>query len=115
MASSADFVQYVCDQLSGTGTVRNRKMFGDYMVYVNDRPLVLVCEDTAYLKELDCVRGLLADAPRGVPYEGAREHFILDVDDRELCTQAIAALLAVTPLPAKKKRSAAKKGKQHGV
>lgn len=36
MASSAGFAAYICEQLEGTGAVRFRKMFGEYMVYVND-------------------------------------------------------------------------------
>ena len=31
MASSPDFVNYICEQLEGLGAVRSRKMFGEYM------------------------------------------------------------------------------------
>ena len=42
MSSSLDFVNYVCEQLEGVGAIRSRKMFGEYMVYVND-PVWLTC------------------------------------------------------------------------
>ena len=42
MSSSLDFVNYVCEQLEGVGAIRSRKMFGEYMVYVNDKPVVMV-------------------------------------------------------------------------
>lgn len=46
MSTSPEFVAYLCEQLEGTGEVRSRKMFGEYMVYLNDRPVLLVCHDT---------------------------------------------------------------------
>ena len=36
MASSPEFVNYICEQLEGLGAVRSRKMFGEYMVYLNE-------------------------------------------------------------------------------
>ena len=38
MSSSPEFVRYLCEQLEGTGEVRFRKMFGEYWIYLNDRP-----------------------------------------------------------------------------
>jgi TfoX/Sxy family transcriptional regulator of competence genes len=48
MATTKDFVEYVCDQIADNLIVRYRKMFGEYMVYVNDKPLLLVCDNTVY-------------------------------------------------------------------
>ena len=47
---------------------------------------------------------LMADAERGLPYEGAKEHYILDIDDTDLARQVVAVLEAVTPLPKPKKK-----------
>lgn len=104
MSSDLNFVEYVCEQIKGTGSVRYRKMFGDYMVYVNDKPLVLVCDNTAYVKELPCIADKMANAEKGFPYTGAKEHYILDVDDAGLCEEVISILEPVTPLPKKRKR-----------
>ena len=38
-------------------------------------------------------------APDGLPYEGARVHSVLDLEDRELVRQVMDILLRVTPLP----------------
>ena len=38
MASNIEFVEFVSSQLEKLGIVRYRKMFGDYMVYVNEKP-----------------------------------------------------------------------------
>jgi TfoX/Sxy family transcriptional regulator of competence genes len=50
MATTADFIEYVCDQISGIGAVRCKKMFGEYMVYINEKPILLVCDNTAFCK-----------------------------------------------------------------
>ena len=49
---------------------------------------------------------LMADAERGLPYEGAKEHYILDIDDTDLARQVVAVLETVTPLPKLKKKKA---------
>ena len=32
MATSAEYIEFVCGQIAGVGAVRYRKMFGEYMV-----------------------------------------------------------------------------------
>lgn len=103
MASSQEFAEYVCEQLEGVGVIRARKMFGEYMVYVNDKPVVLVCDDTLFMKQLPCLAQLLDGNDIGAPYEGAKEHYILDPDDRETLRRAAALAEKATPLPKKGK------------
>ena len=104
MASSIEYVQYVCEQIRGTGDIRFRKMFGDYMVYVNDKPIFLVCEDTVYVKILPELAPLLEKAERGMPYTGAKEHSILDIDDAALSCAVARILEQITPLPRPRKK-----------
>ena len=106
MATTVDFIEYVCGQIEGVGAVRYKKMFGEYMVYVNDKPILLVCENTVYVKILPCLDGLMDNAEKGCPYNGAKEHYILDIDDRELVMAVISALEPVTPVPKPKKKKA---------
>jgi TfoX/Sxy family transcriptional regulator of competence genes len=106
MPSSPDFVEYVCEQISGTGDIRHKKMFGDYMVYVNDKPILLICDNTVFIKKLDCVAAEMKDAATGIPYPGAKPHYILDIDDAEFGRKIIRILEPVTPLPKPRKRKA---------
>ena len=71
MATTVDFIEYVCEQIRGTGFVRYKKMFGEYMVYVNDKPVLLVCDNTVFVKKLDCIADKLKNAEMGIPYTGA--------------------------------------------
>ncbi len=103
MASTLDFVEYVCEQVSSCGQVRYKKMFGEYMVYVDDKPVILVCDNTVYIKILPELESVLQNCSKGLPYKGAKEHYILDVDDRELLCEVIKILLPITKLPKKKR------------
>ena len=104
MATSVEFIEYVCEQIKGVGEVRYKKMFGEYMVYVNDKPVLLVCDDTVYVKQLDIVAEDMADAQKGLPYEGTKEHYILDIDNAELAVKVVEKLEKVTPLPKSRKK-----------
>ncbi|GHU60732.1 hypothetical protein FACS1894171_2600 [Clostridia bacterium] len=99
MATTPDYIEFVAERLASTGNVRYRKMFGEYMVYVNEKPLVLVCDDTAFVKMLPCLDALMLDAERGFPYDGAKEHYILDVENADLAGRVVAELDKVTPIP----------------
>ena len=107
MATTVDFIEYACGQIEGAGAVRYKKMFGEYMAYVNDKPILLVCDNTVYVKILPCLDGLMADAEKGHPYEGAKEHYILDIDDADLAKAVVAVLEPVTPFPKPRKKKGA--------
>ena len=106
MASSQEYLDYVRAQANGPWTLRARKMFGDWMVYADDRPILLVCDNTVFVKIVTELAALKAAAESGLPYEGAKEHYILDIDDTDLARQVVAVLETVTPLPKPKKKKA---------
>ena len=73
-------------------------MFGQYQIYVNDRPVLLVCDNTVFVKNHPALAHLLAEAPEGLPYPGAKPQKILDVEDRVLTAQVLEILERVTPV-----------------
>ncbi len=104
MATSQGYIDFVCEQLCGIGTVRYKKMFGEYMVYLNDKPIFLVCNSTVYVKKLEAVASLLSEAEMGVPYHNAKEHYILDIEDSVLAQNVALALEVVVPVPKPRKK-----------
>ena len=104
MATDASYIEYVCEQIRGDYAVRYKKMFGEYMVYANDKPVLLVCDNTVYVKKLNELSEIMQKAECGIPYEGSKEHYILDIDDLDLVERVIAILEQVTPLPKKKSK-----------
>lgn len=104
MATTPEYNEFVCERLEPFGAVRSRKMFGEYMVYLNDKPIISVCDNTVFVKILPELAGYLDGAERGFPYDGAKLHYILDIEDPALLSDVIPILEAVTPLPKPRKR-----------
>ena len=81
-------------------------MFGDYLVYLNDRPALLVCDGTPFAKPLPCVAELLKDRPTAPPYEGAKAHYVRDPEDRDTLRRAAELVSQNSPPPTKRRRNA---------
>ena len=105
MACSLDFIEFVSSQIATAGTVRCRKMFGGYIVYVDEKPVVLVCDDIPYIKEHEAIKSMMSSAERGYPYEGAKEHYILDVSKTDFAVKVVKALVEVLPYPKSRKKN----------
>ena len=103
MACTDEYIQFITSQLEGTGAVRARKMFGDYCIYVDEKPVLLACDGIAYIKKHEAIAELMREAEVGFPYEGAKEHYILDVEHREHVHRVVLTLLPVLPYPKPKK------------
>ena len=103
MACTTDFIYFVCSQLAGVGAVRTRKMFGDWLIYVDEKPVVLACDGICYVKKLPVIAGMMTEAETGFPYRGAKEHYILDIEHRDKAVEVVRALLPAIPYPRKRK------------
>lgn len=107
MATSADYIEFVMEQLelSGCGLdLWYRPMFGEYCIYAGEKPLVFVCDNTVFVKVIDCVAPLLADAERRPPFPGAKNFVVLDIEDYDLCREVFILLSIHKPMPKPKKR-----------
>ena len=104
MATTTEYMHYVCERLDAFGAIRSKKMFGEYMVYLNDKPILSICDNTVFVKKLPAIEALMGNADCGLPYEGAKEHYILDIDDPALTAQVIAVLEPLIPVPKKRKK-----------
>ena len=74
-----------------------------YLSLRNDKPLLLVCDTTVLVKQHECIRQLTTTLEKGLPYKGAREHHIVDIDDRILSEAIVQELERVVPVPSKRK------------
>ncbi len=113
MASSVEYIEFVCEQISGVGAIRYKKMFGEYMVYVNEKPVLLVCDDTVFVKIKEETTAVLENSETGIPYKSAKEHYILDIEDRELAKEVVLILEEITPIPKPRKKNSRGKAKNN--
>lgn len=105
MATSAEYMEYVCDQIRNAGEIRYKKMFGEYMVYIDEKPVFTVCDNTVFVKILPELEELMKEADKGYPYEGAKEHYVLDVDNEELTYAVLDVLKEKIPVKVKKTKN----------
>ena len=105
MACSLDFIEFVSSQIATVGTVRCRKMFGDYMVYVDEKPVIIVCDNIPYVKEKEAMKSIMLSAERGFPYEGAKEHYVLDISRSDFAVRVVKILAEVLPYPKSRKKN----------
>ncbi|MDL2252478.1 TfoX/Sxy family protein [Ruminococcaceae bacterium OttesenSCG-928-I18] len=104
MASSKDYIDYVCEQLAGAGEIRAKKMFGEWGIYCDDKFCACVCNNQLFVKMTKAAEDAWPDTETAPPYEGARPYFLLpDVEDRDF----LAAFLRTTcaALPEKKPKT----------
>ena len=105
MASSLDFVEYVCEQISGAGEITYKKMFGEYGIYCDGKIIGLICDNQFFVKKTEAGMGIYPDYEEAHPYEGAKPQFVIDnVDDRDLMTRFISATYGELPMPKPKKK-----------
>ena len=104
MATTNEYIEYVCEQIKGIGEIRYKKMFGEFMVYVNDKPVIIVCDNIPFVKKLDCISEMMQNAEVGCPYKGAKEHYVLDIDNADFCKEILREVEKVTPLPKPRKK-----------
>ena len=98
MASSRDYLSFVLDQLSALPDVSSRAMMGEYVLYVQSKVVGGIYDDRLLIKPTAASERLLPDAPRELPYEGAKPMILVeDVDDRAFLCDLLSATAAAPP------------------
>ena len=71
---------------------------------VNDKPILLVCDDTVFVRMRDEIRADMELSETGFPYDGAKEHYILDIDNRDFAQRIVQVLEPITEIPKPRKK-----------
>lgn len=107
MATQTSIADFLTAQVSDAGLIRNRKMFGEYALYCNEKVVALICDDKFFVKPTDAGRifaGSLEEAP---PYPGSKPFLLVEEDrweDREWMTELIRITAAALPVPKVKRQ-----------
>ena len=107
MATTQDYIEFVMEQMEASRTGLDlwyRPMFGEYCIYAGEKPLMFVCDNTVFVKRIECVAGLLAGAEERPPFPGAKNFVVLDVEDPTLMHDVLLELNLHKPMPKPKKR-----------
>lgn len=104
MASRKEFVEYICEQLSTIGDITYKSMMGEYLIYVNGKYTVGICEDQMFLKPVEKVRPMLKEVIEMPMYEGAKPSFLIeDTEDKEYLCKIVQTTYNELPVPKTKK------------
>ena len=101
MASSKEYLEFVREQLSDLEGVSYRAMMGEYILYYEGKVIGGIYDNRLLLKPTKSVVSIFPEAPRELPYPGAKAMPAAEVDNRALLQRAVEAVAA--DLPAKKK------------
>jgi len=101
MASSKEYLEFVLDGSSGLSA---RTMMGEYVLYYGGKVVGGVYDNRLLVKPTKSTVALLPNAPRELPYEGAKEMLVVeDIEDRALLKKLFEAMYEELPEPKKKK------------
>lgn len=101
MPSSKEYTEFVLEQCDGLSA---RAMMGEYVLYYGGKVVGGVYDNRLLVKTTKSALALLSDAPRELPYDGAKEMLLVeDIDDGELLKKLFEAMYEELPEPKKKK------------
>ena len=103
MSTSKDYLNFVLEQLSDLQGISSRAMMGEYVIYYQGKVIGGIYDDRFLVKPTKSAKKLLPDAPLELPYQGAKEMLLPDIDNRELLNRLIPAIAEELPAPKKKK------------
>ena len=102
MASSKEYLQFILGQLSGLDEIKYRPMMGEYILYYRGRIIGGIYDDRLLVKPVKTAAALMPDAPRELPYEGAKEMILVEnVDSKEFLSRLFNGMYGELPEPKK--------------
>ena len=110
MATTQDFALFVTEQMSGAGPVSSRKMMGEYVVYLEEKVVALICDNRLFIKPTEAGRAFIekstsAPAVEAPPYTGAKPFFLIEekLEDRDFLAKLLQSSYNELPFPKPKK------------
>ena len=104
MASSKEYLDFILEQLSGLENVTWKAMMGEYIIYWRGKIVGGIYDDRFLVKPTKSAVAMMPDAERELPYEGAKEMLLADVDNREFLEELLEAMYDELPAPKQKKK-----------
>lgn len=106
MASTKGYLDFVLEQLAELEGITVRPMMGEYILNFQKKVVGGVYDDRLLLKPTSAALRLLREAgiepQTELPYAGAKEMLLADVDRRELLCRMVHGVADDLPAPRKK-------------
>lgn len=106
MASSRNYLELILAQCDSP-EVTWRAMMGEYLIYYRDKLVGGIYDDRLLVKITPAAERLLPDAPRELPYEGAKEMLLVTEPENEAFLKKLFSEMAADlPAPKPKRKKA---------
>ena len=104
MASTKQYLNFILEQLSDIDDISHRAMMGEYIIYCQGKVVGGIYDDRFLVKPVKAAERLMPDAPRELPYEGAKPMLLVEnVDDKAFLKELFEEMVKELPTPKKKK------------
>lgn len=105
MASSLDYVEYVCEQMHLAGTITFKKMFGEYALYCDGKCFGLVCDNQLFITPTTRGLAVVPNATMGIAYNGAKPRIRIEcIENKALLCTLIQETCIELPMPKPKQK-----------
>ena len=89
MASSKEYLDFILECLADIDGISFRAMMGEYIIYLDGKVIGGIYDDRFLLKPTKSALAMMPDAKRELPYDGAGEMLLADVEDRTLMRELL--------------------------
>ena len=101
MGSSKEYLNFVLEQCNG---LTARAMMGEYVLYYGGKVVGGIYDNRLLVKPTPSAVVLMPEAPRELPYEGAKEMLLVeDIDNRGFLNKLFEMMYEELPEPKRKK------------
>ena len=104
MVSKLSTVEFIIGNISASGKLSAKKMFGEYGIYCAEKMVALVCDDRLFVKPTPGGKAFLNGHSEAPPYPGAKPCFVIPEEWGESARLSQLIALTYAQLPAAKKR-----------
>lgn len=101
MASDQKFVDFVTDQIKGTGEIVAKKMFGEYGLYSDGKIVGLICDNKLFIKPTKSGEKFIGKVVQSPPYPGAKPSFLIEdkIEDSAWLSELVRISVKELPEP----------------
>ena len=106
MASDEKYAAYLAEQMQNAGTIRYKKMFGEYAIYCDEKVVAFVCDNQLFVKPTQGGRQFIIEVKEAPAYPGAKPSFLIEekYEDSEWISELINITAKELPTPKPKKK-----------
>lgn len=105
MASTAEYLNFILEQLSKLNGISYRMMMGEYIIYYGDKVIGGIYDNRFLVKITKTSAEMMPNAMKELPYEGAKEMLLVDnLEDKDFLCKLIKSVYEDLPAPKSRKK-----------